>query len=116
MRRGWVCLWFVCVLASARGASAASDIVVYASDVTTVSGNWALVSDASAAGGKKMSSGDSGVSTTAAPLANPTDFFDAPISAVGSTPYHVWVRLRATGNSKWNDSVWLQFNDAVSTS
>src|SRR5207248_9101031 len=29
------------------------------------------------------------------------------------TPYHVWLRLRAASNSKWNDSVYVQFGDAT---
>ena len=33
-----------------------------------------------------------------------------------STPYHVWVRLRATNDSKFNDSMWVQFSDALDSS
>src|SRR4029078_11014487 len=27
-------------------------------------------------------------------------------------PYRIWLRLEASANSKFNDSVWLQFSDA----
>ena len=33
-----------------------------------------------------------------------------------TTPYHVWLRLRAGNDSKFNDSVWVQFSDAVDAS
>jgi hypothetical protein len=33
--------------------------------------------------------------------------------AAAGQPYHVWIRMRAQGNSTGNDSVHLQFNDSV---
>jgi hypothetical protein len=33
--------------------------------------------------------------------------------AAANTPYTVWLRLRAAGNSKWNDAVWVQFSDSM---
>jgi endonuclease/exonuclease/phosphatase family metal-dependent hydrolase len=62
-----------------------------------------------------MTSNDSGWSTTDAPLANPNDYFEASFSAPANTTYHVWLRLRAGGDSKWNDSVWVQFSDSADT-
>src|SRR5262249_17954796 len=41
-------------------------------------------------------------------------YFQTTFTAGANTSYHVWLRLRATGNSKWNDSVWVQFNDSNS--
>src|ERR1700681_308389 len=60
-----------------------------------------------------MSSVDRGWSTTDVPLASPGDYFEAAFQASSSTPYRVWLRLRASGNSKWNDSVWVQFSDSL---
>ena len=60
-----------------------------------------------------MTSADYGWSTMDRPLAAPNDYFEATIAADGDTNYHVWARLRAGGNSKWNDSLWLQFGDAI---
>ena len=117
MRRVVVCVC-ACVATVlpmfAEQARAADEVVAYASDVSTVSGNWALTSSGTGAAGQLMSSGDYGASNTDAPLSNPSDYFEVPFSATANTPYHVWVRLRASGNSKWNDSVWAQFSDAVS--
>src|SRR4051812_11981324 len=102
MRRVLVCAWTVMMLTVVgRSASAAGDIVTYASDVATVAGNWGRVSDQTAAGGQTMASTDNGWSSTAAPLASPSDYFEVPFTATANTPYHVWVRMRAGANSKW---------------
>jgi len=60
-----------------------------------------------------MASVDYGWSTTNSALSSPGDYFESSFNASSSTPYHVWLRMRAGGNSKWNDSVWVQFSDAV---
>ena len=115
--------WTVCaalaaaVLSIARGglrvSAAGSEIVLYASDVTNVQGNWAKWSGGDAAGGQYMASVDNGWSTLNSPLSSPGDYFESSFNATSGTPYHVWLRLRAGSNSKWNDSVWVQFSDAV---
>lgn len=92
----------------------AQDIVLRASDVSTLRGNWSIASDASAAGGRYLVSADQGWGTTAAPLASPSDYFELTLTAPARTQYHVWFRLRAAANSKWNDSVWVQYSDALS--
>jgi endonuclease/exonuclease/phosphatase family metal-dependent hydrolase len=106
------------VLAVCAGAtqvvrlSAAADVVLYASGASR-SGNWSSVSDSTAAGGTRMSSADNGWSSTGGALASPADYFELSFSAEANTPYHVWVRLKAGANSKYNDSVYLQWNDSV---
>jgi hypothetical protein len=37
-----------------------------------------------------------------------------PFSANAGVPYRVWLRVRALNNSKFNDSLWVQFSDALS--
>jgi carbohydrate binding protein with CBM6 domain/phospholipase D-like protein len=95
-------------------AAAQSDIVIYAGDVpaANVHGNFLLVPDSSAAGGSKLSSNDGGFATTGSPIANPADYFEVRFDAPAGVPYTLWLRLRATGDSKWNDSMWAQFSDA----
>jgi endonuclease/exonuclease/phosphatase family metal-dependent hydrolase len=115
--------WTICAmlvgiaLSMARGAlhlsAAATDVVLYASDVTNIQGNWAKWSGSDAAGGQYMASVDYGWSTLNNPLPSPNDYFEASFNADAGTPYHVWLRLRAGSNSKWNDSVWVQFSDAL---
>jgi hypothetical protein len=96
-------------------APPSSDVVLRASDVRAadVHGAWKKTSDASAAGGVKLATADAGWSATSAPLAAPTDYFEATFSAPAGVPYHVWMRMHASTNSKWNDSVWTQFSDAL---
>ena len=95
------------------GAAASNDIVLYADDVTVMQGNWSKVASASSPGGVMLASVDRGWSSTSAPLASPNDYVEATFNAPAATSYHVWLRLRATGDSKWNDSVFVQFDDAV---
>jgi hypothetical protein len=116
MRRVVVCVCTAIIaLSGVRSVAAADDIVAYASDVTTTAGNWARVADSSAAGGQKMSAPDDGWSAIDAPLASPDHYFEISFDAPSGTPYRVWARMRASGNSKWNDSAWMQFGDAVSS-
>jgi len=92
--------------------AAAGDIVLYASDVSVMRGNWSREPSSSGAGGAKMFSADNGWGSTSAPLASPRDYFEATFSAQANRPYHVWLRLRGTDDSKYNESVWVQFSAA----
>jgi len=92
--------------------SSTKDIVLTAKDVTVIHGNWARISSTSGAGGQIMSSSDHGTMHDP-PLASPADYFEAPFMAAANTNYHLWLRLRAQGNSIGNDSVWVQFTGAV---
>ena len=68
---------------------------------------------ARAADGRLVAGVDSGWSQTSNAVAAPGDYFDLTFSAPANTPYHVWFRLRAGSDSKYNDSVYAQFSDAV---
>jgi hypothetical protein len=93
-----------------------SEIVLYSSDVTNRVGAWTQVSDATAAGGALVRHADAGYANTANALANPLHYFEAQFEASAGTRYRVWVRMRAKDNSKWNDSVFVQFSDSVNSS
>jgi subtilisin family serine protease len=100
---------------SCGGASPdVGDIILQAADVPQGSrhGQWTLSPDSTAAGGEKLSTPDEGWAATSVPLAAPSDYFDITFTAPAGVPYHVWLRMHASGESKWNDSVWLQFSDA----
>jgi hypothetical protein len=60
-----------------------------------------------------MRSTDYGWSSPNTPLASPPNYFELQFDALANTPYTVWLRLRAGSNSKWNDSVWVQFSDSL---
>ena len=104
---------FLLLLSASRPHAAAGDIVLYAADASNVRGNWSLAADSSAAGGQRMSSADLGWSSTDSALVAPADSFDFTFAAAANTRYHVWLRLKASGNSKFNDSAFVQFSDAV---
>jgi hypothetical protein len=91
------------------------DIVIWAADVPAgnLHGSWSLVNDPTAAGGVKLSTIDAGVAVVDPPLGQPTHYFDVQFEAPARQPYHLWLRLHARGETKWNDSVYVQFNDAV---
>jgi hypothetical protein len=95
------------------GTTEPGEIVIYASDVATRVGGWMPVNDPSAAGGVLLRHDDAGYANTANALASPVHYFEAQFEATANTLYRVWVRLRAKDNSKWNDSVFLQFSDSI---
>lgn len=101
------------LLLTAGSRAASSDIVIHAGDITAIHGAWTLTSSTTGAGGRLLGTADAGWASTAVPLAAPAHYFDVTFEAPGNTAYQVWLRLRATGNAKWNDSVWVQFSDAV---
>jgi hypothetical protein len=89
------------------------DVVLYANDLT-VRGSWTREADSTAAGGSKVVTPDLGLSRPRAPLRSPSGYVEAAFNAPAGTTYAIWLRLRATGNHKDNESVWVQFSDARS--
>jgi len=92
-----------------------STIVIWAKDVPpgNVFGSWQFLSDASAAGSVALWLPDRGTAKISPPLAGPSNYFDLAFSATAGVPYHMWIRMRAQGNSLSNDSVSVQFDDSV---
>ena len=56
---------------------------------------------------------DAGAAKLAAPLASPQHYVDFTFDASAATPYRLWLRGKADGNSWANDSVFVQFSGAV---
>jgi PKD repeat protein len=92
-----------------------SDIVLYAADSTVKMGNWNVVADITAAGGRRLSNPDYGVAKINTPLANPVNYFELTFQAPAGVPYRLWVRGKADNNSPYNDSFYVQFSDSVSS-
>jgi PKD repeat protein len=99
---------------TAPPASSSGDIVIYASDLLSGSwhGTWTTASDPTSPNGLKLVTPDAGRAATAEALAAPADYIDVPFNPTPGTPYTLWLRVRAQDNSKWNDSLWVQFSDA----
>jgi len=99
------------------GASATpANVVIYASDIPAAGrhGSWTTASDATSPNNTKLITPDNGVANTNSALAAPTDYVDVTFAANAGTPYTIWLRLKALNNSKFNDSIYVQFSDAQS--
>ncbi len=105
-------------------ASSTAEIVIYASDIPPASlhgdphgdGAWAFASDPTSPGGVKLATPDNGFASTNVPVAPPQlqQYVDVTFNADAGTPYRLWLRVKALNNSKFNDSLWVQFSDAMS--
>jgi hypothetical protein len=82
---------------------------------SNVFGNWQAIANASVAGGTALRNPNVDASKRAA-LANPSDYFETTFEARANTAYHVWLRMRAESDSLSNDSVHVQFSDAINAS
>jgi hypothetical protein len=100
---------------SAHAQTAPDDIVLHTATVSPIEirGDWVRVTDATAAGGAALSNADLSQARVDTALASPSSYFEMRFSALRGVPYHLWVRMRAGSNSKGNDSVHVQFSDAV---
>jgi hypothetical protein len=93
----------------------AKEIVMYAGTEASVNAVWAPVSDPTAAGGVYLLNPDRAQSKLATPLAS-NEWFEITFTAEAATPYHLWVRSRATDDYWGNDSAFVQFSDSVDAS
>ena len=100
---------------TASDSPTVSEVVIYASDVPSgnVHGAWTTVPDPTSPDGVTLTLPDAGAATVTLPLASPDSYVDVPFDADAGTAYTLWFRLQASGNSKWNDSLWVQFSDAM---
>jgi hypothetical protein len=62
-----------------------------------------------------LSTADAGWSTTETPIAAAHHYFEASFDAAAATTYQIWIRMRGAGDLKWNESVWVQFDNAVTS-
>jgi hypothetical protein len=94
----------------------APEIVLYASRAYRVVGNWRVVDDSTAAGGKRIEQPDAGAPKIPAPLAAPANYFELNFNAKARTAYRLWIRGRAQNDSYLNDSMYVQFSSSETTS
>ena len=96
-----------------RAQSSGADIILRPGSGADVAGAWAIVSDASAAGGKAVRHPNAGAVKLAQALAQPVNYFEQTFTAEAGVPYRIWMRGRAESNYWGNDSVFVQFDGAV---
>jgi hypothetical protein len=90
------------------------EVVLYASTASRF-GAWTVVADATAAGGARLQNPDSGAPKRNSALAAPADYFELTFDAEAGTPYRLWIRGRAQGDSYTNDSVFVQFDGSTNS-
>jgi len=95
------------------GDPAPAEIVLYAREAVSMTGDVRGVTDPEAAGGGRLYFVNAGVPKTAAASTHPVTFVDLTFTAAANTPYHLWMRGSALADCWCNDSAWVQFNDAV---
>jgi hypothetical protein len=102
--------------AGAGGGGTSGEIVLYAAKAPVIAGTWSVVADTTAAGGSRLQNLNAGAAKIAVPLASPGSYFELTFNAAANTPYHLWIRGKATANSYANDSVHVQFDNSVDAS
>ncbi len=105
-----------------RGGSASTEFVVTVLPFQeivlhprhgSVNGNWRIVLDPSASREVRLHHPDRNAPKVNAPLAEPTNYLATLFPADPTQTYKLWIRLKADGNSAFNDSVWFQATGAV---
>jgi hypothetical protein len=96
-------------------SAAPSNVVIYASDIpsSALHGVWQKASDSTSPNNVKLVTPVQTPNPTSNAAASPTDFVDITFTANAGVPYTLWLRLQATNNSKFSDSIYLQFSDAL---
>ena len=106
--------WSFRTAGGAPPSAAPDDVVLWAWRSTSTSG-WSVVNDTTGAGGKRLSNANASAPKLAAPLENPTQFFEMAFNAEAGRAYRLWLRGKATSNSYENDSIYVQFSDSVTS-
>ena len=76
---------FVAVVLARGSMGAAGDILLRAADAPVIHGTWAVITDASAAGGTRLGNPDQGVPKPASPLASPSSYVELTFEAAAGS-------------------------------
>jgi phosphatidylserine/phosphatidylglycerophosphate/cardiolipin synthase-like enzyme/regulation of enolase protein 1 (concanavalin A-like superfamily) len=101
---------------SPTGTPGPGDIILYAADAQVTGNKWSIVSDGTAAGGKRLVNPNAGVAKVATALASPPSYAEFTFTPVAGVAYRLWMRGRAENDVYNNDSVFVQFSNAVTSS
>ena len=96
--------------------SSGGDVVLQASAAPVRAGRWRVVSDSSAFGDNAIHHPDAGAPKRDNALASPADYFEMTFDAQAGVGYRLWVHGRAQNNYWGNDSVFVQFDQSVTSS
>ena len=95
--------------------AANDEVTLYANDAALIAGAWTRTVDATAAGGVRLQNANAGAAKITTAQAAPADYFELTFAADAGRPYRLWIRGKALSNNWANDSVHVQFSDAVSS-
>jgi hypothetical protein len=73
-------------------------------------GSWSQAADGTAADGVRLWNPNAGAGKLTTASASPASYFQATFTADAAKPYHLWLRMKADGDSYTNDSVFVQFS------
>jgi hypothetical protein len=88
----------------------AADVILDATTGRRV-GAFVVVTDPQASNGTAVSLPNQSRAKVITAVAQPADYLELSFTADASTPYHLWVRMRATSNAWGNDSIHVQFTN-----
>lgn len=97
------------------GTIATGDVVLHGLSARITGAQWSLVSDSTAAGGRRVASINAGAAKVTTASSSPGSYVEFTFNAVAGQPYHLWIRGRAEGNLAANDSAFVQFSDSVTS-
>jgi phosphatidylserine/phosphatidylglycerophosphate/cardiolipin synthase-like enzyme len=92
-----------------------AEVVLYASKAPLRVGAWQVEADATAAGGAKIRNPNAGAPKITTASASPANYFELTFHAQTGVGYRLWVRGKADSNNWANDSVFVQFNNSVTS-
>jgi hypothetical protein len=103
------------------GGTPNRNIVMYPTDFNwrVLTSPWLLAADPTGTSGdsamapRVFQTDDKGWDSLNAPPNPASNYVDVRFWTQPNVPYHVWLRMRAQDDSKWNDSVWVQFENAL---
>jgi hypothetical protein len=97
---------------NAASIAVTAEVVIYASDVKKMVGNYQLVADSTAANGQRLWNPNKGTAKLGI-SANPLNYAEFTFYAEAGRAYHIWMRGKADQNAWPNDSAFLQFSGTV---
>jgi endonuclease/exonuclease/phosphatase family metal-dependent hydrolase len=103
----------IALLATATSTAAQTDIVLDPQANAATAGRWVVGTDSTAVNGVVLKHPNAGAAKLTTPLAAPANYFELTFEAVQGTPYRLWLHGRAERNYWGNDSVFVQFDGAV---
>ena len=92
------------------------EIVLDASQFVITGSRWQRVSETSTSGGAALVNADWAQPKIGTASASPASYVEARFRAAAGVPYRFWIRMRAENDAWTNDSIFVQFSGAVTSS